>query len=313
MKTVVFKTESGSPDSPEWHAWRRAGIGGSDAPVIAHDAALFTKAPPWMDTINGLYLVKLGQRESNVDPNNWAIRRGRENEAPALALLEQRLGIRFSPGFGEMDSYEFIRSSFDGLSFEMDALAEIKVPGQKVHNLAKFGRVVDYYKPQIAHQALTAWGHPDCWSDQMTYFASYQPETSEIAIVDKPAKDYRALAEKLLVAECKFWERVQQSSAPCGQQWLDEAARYIKASEALDLAKKEVDSIKAGLIGLLGTSKKIEGGGVTAFRSPRVGAVDYTKLLNELLPHYSDEQLSELLNKYRKDGSESVMVKITQK
>lgn len=312
MKSVVFQTASGSPDTAEWHTWRLHGIGGSDAPILAADAGLLTDKPAWLKSANWLYLIKTGQKEQEDLSNNPAVRRGKENEEPARKLFEEQTGILVSPCFGEMDLHPFVRSSFDGLTFERDVLAEIKVPSQKVHDLAKFGRVVDYYKPQLAHQALTAWGHPESWSNEMIYFISHVPETGELVYVDKPARDYRALAEKLLDAEIKFWESVVNAVPPCGAEWLEAAARYVAVTAQLDTAKAEVETAKGRLVELLGPSKKMEGGGVSLIRTPKAGNVDYQAALQELMPGKSKEEIAEFCDRYRKEGSETLTVRVAK-
>ncbi len=312
MKSVVFKTVSGSPDTAEWHTWRAGGIGGSDAPIIAGEAGLITDKPGWLKSANHLYLIKTGQKEPEDLSNNPAVRRGKENEEPARRLFEEQTGILLSPCFGEMDTHSFVRSSFDGLTFERDVLAEIKVPSQKVHDLAKFGRVVEYYRPQLAHQALTAWGPPEGWGDQMIYFISYVPETGELVFVDKPAKDYRSLAEKLLDAEVRFWESVTQTVPPCGAEWVEAAARYIAVNANLDLVKKEAETAKEHLVQLLGSGMKMEGGGVSLVRSQKVGAIDYTALLQDLMPGKSKDEIAEYADRFRKEGGETLTVRIAK-
>lgn len=313
MKQVVFlKTESGSPDSQEWHSWRSGGIGGSEAAIIAYDSELITgKRPAWLQSINWLYRIKTGQEQAPDISNNFAVRRGKDNEEPARKLFEKKTGIFVSPCFGEMDGYPFIRSSFDGLTLDQDVLAEIKVPGNEVHQLAKFGRVVDYYKPQIAHQALTAWGHPDTWTTQMTYFISYVPETGELVFVEKPAKDYARLAEKLHLAEVQFWSSVVNAAPPCGQEWLEKAALYIEAVRKMEEAKALAEIHKQGLTDLLGSGKRLEGGGVCASRTERIGSVDYLKLLQDLIPSKSRDEIKVLCEQYRKPSTESVTIRIT--
>lgn len=310
MKSVVFQTVSGSPDTAEWHAWRKGGVGGSDAPIIAADVGLLTQKPAWMKSVNHLFLVKTGQRQEEDLSDNPAVRRGKENEEPARRLFEEQTGILLSPCFGEMESHPFVRASFDGMTFEQDAIAEIKVPSAKVHDLAKFGHVIEYYKPQIAHQALVAWGHPDGWEDQTTFFLSYAPETGDLAIVEKPAKDYRAMAEKLLQAEASFWASVEQAVPPCGTEWVEAAARYIEAVTRLDLAKAETDAAKGHLVDLLGNSRKMEGGGVSVSRSIKAGSVDYQALLQEIMPDKDDAEIKEICDRHRKEGSEVLTVRV---
>lgn len=149
-------------------------------------------------------------------------------------------------------------------------------------------------------------------SSSMTYFISYVPETGELVFVDKPAKDYRALAEKLFDAEVKFWESVTNTVPPCGSEWVEAAAQYIAAAAQLDVAKAEVEASKVKLVELLGTGKRMEGGGVSLVRAPKVGTVDYTALLQELLPGKSKDEIAEVCDKHRKEGSETLTVRITK-
>lgn len=310
MKSVIFQTVSGSPDTAEWHTWRQGGIGGSDSVIIAAEAGLVEDKPAWVKSANHLYLLKTGQKEQEDLSNNPAVRRGKENEEPARQLFEKQTGIFLSPCFGEMESHPFVRASFDGMTFEHDVIAEIKVPSQKVHDLAKFGRVVGYYKPQLAHQALVAWGHPESWTDQTTFFISFNPEEDDLVFVEKPAKDYRKLAEKLLEAEAAFWASVEQVVPPCGNEWVEAAARYVSLNTQLDLAKAEVDVAKSRLVELLGSGKKMEGGGVSLIRSSKAGSVDYMAAVKGLMPDKTDEEIKEFFERYRKEGSETLTVRI---
>jgi putative phage-type endonuclease len=310
MKQVVFNTVSGSPDTDEWHSWRMGGIGGSDAPIIAAEAGLLQNKPAWMKSVNHLFLVKTGQKEIEDLSGNPAVRRGKENETPARQLFEEKTGILLSPCFGEMETHPFVRASFDGLSFEQDILAEIKVPSLKVHEMAKFGSVVDYYRPQIAHQAMVAWGHPQGWKDQTTYFISYLPEENELIYVEKPAKDYRAMAEKLLDAEIAFWNSVTNKIPPCGKEWVDAAAKYIEINDMIELLETEAGLVKDRLIQLLGNGESMEGGGVLVKRSIRTGAVDYTAAMKSLMPEKTDDEIEAFLNGFRKESTETVTLKI---
>lgn len=65
MKVVNFTAESGSPDSPEWHAWRAGGIGGSDAAIIAFNGGLLKahEAAPWQRDYAGLLRIKRGEEK----------------------------------------------------------------------------------------------------------------------------------------------------------------------------------------------------------------------------------------------------------
>jgi putative phage-type endonuclease len=335
MIPVNFRSVSGSPDTAEWHAWRLQGIGGSDSMPIAADAGLI-KAAPWMDSLTALWETKTGRRGPKAI--NPAMLRGKNFEEEARQAYERKTGILVSPVFGEMDDARFVRSSFDGMDFAGNLINEIKVPSAKVHGLAKLGQVVDYYKPQLAHQALTAWGHPDAWKPcNEIHFTTYVPETKDIAVVQKSAMEYAAMAEKLFEAERKFWDRVSQDALPCGQEWMVAAMTYQLLDANLESAKAALAPAKAELIRLLGTADKREGAGVMAYRTVREGAVDNKQLLGYLeqaindlrgelarvcatagidprqCPAYNIEPVSDLAEKFRKPGSESFTVKVAGK
>lgn len=220
MKVVQFSdAQSGSPDSKAWHEWRAKGVGASDAPVIASHYGL-CKPASWMDNINDLYFYKTGIYDPKK--SNWVMERGRAFETVARERYEEITGEFVSPMFGEMEEYPFIRASFDGLSMEMDRIVEVKVPGDDVHALAEQGIVVGYYIPQLAHQALVAWGHPDQWDDEKHFidFCSYQPDTEDLQIVPVKPSQIAYIARSLIDYERDFMECVSRGFPPVGGEQL---------------------------------------------------------------------------------------------
>ncbi|MDD5707054.1 MAG: YqaJ viral recombinase family protein, partial [Kiritimatiellae bacterium] len=151
MKAISFQTDSGSPNTAAWHAWRAQGIGGSEAASIAFDAGLIPEKASWMPNLEQLYGRKIGV----VPPQelNGAMQRGTDGEGPAREKYEEITGNLVSPCFGEMDGREYVRASLDGLDFGGDLLVELKCAGQKVHEFALMGGIVPYYQPQVVHQA----------------------------------------------------------------------------------------------------------------------------------------------------------------
>lgn len=310
MKSVVFKTVSGSPDTAEWHAWRNQGIGGSDAPIIGSHIGLCSR-PSWMKSLNHLWLLKTMQIQPEDLSKNPAVRRGKEGEEPARIAYEKQTGNMVQPAFGEMDEHRFIRSSFDGIKFERDLLVEIKCPSKRVHDLAAFGKVVDYYEPQLMHQALTAWGPPEGWTTQQVDFASYQPETGDLVIVSTPAKKLRAHAEKLLKAEVDFWIQVELLTPPCGEEWMKMAAQYVAIENQMLALKKEKEETENGLIALLGAANAMEGGGVSVKRGSRQGSIGYSKILKDLLPGKDDDEIAAYTDGFRGPATESITIRLT--
>ena len=301
MKTEIFNTASGSPDSQEWHDWRGQGLGASDAPVIGAHHGMCEK-PSWAMSLHQLWELKLGMREGPKE--NAAMRRGKEGEVEARKFYEQKTGIYMQPGFGEMDGSNFIRASFDGLALFDPLVLEIKCPSEKVHAAAKEGLVVGYYRPQLAHQALVRFGHPEGWTnDMMMHYMSYVPETQDGALVELQVLELAKEAEQLYMHHQAFWSKVLLKEPPCGQAWESVAAIWLEAHAKLKEAEAIEKQARNAVVELMGGMPRNEGYGVLCFRQERVGSVDYAKLLSTL---NVDENV---VAKYRKSGSVSYVVK----
>lgn len=270
MKTVAFPgSDSGSPNSPAWHSWRQAGIGGSDTIALAA-AHRIISPPAWAKSLHGLWEEKTGRGKPTVV--NAAMRRGTEGEGPARAAYEAETGIPVCPAFGEAEFWPICRASLDGITFGGDLLTEIKCPSPKIHALAKAGKVVEYYQPQLAHQAMVAWGHPQGWNGQEIHFWSFVPETGDGALVSVKVSTLGTMAEQLLAAEQAFWALVEADTAPCGDEFASVAGLFLAADVEFELAKAEKERLRLRLIELAGNVPRIEGGGVVVSR--KVGTLD---------------------------------------
>ena len=321
MRTITFGGESGSPDSPEWHAWRAAGVGGSDSIIVAASAGLIHPAPSWVKPAQWLWAVKTG-RISGAIPDNPAMRRGKLGEGPAREAFIKKTGIQVAPMFGEMEgptnwniNSGFIRASFDGVSFCQKTLVEIKCPGERTHAEVEQKKVPKHYLVQMAHQGLVLWGHPDDWSsDVHAHYVSYNPEADDMKHLDhiKEGGVYfplvsvlKDLARQLLPELVAFWTSVSSDTLPCGPAWMAAASRYLAIEAELDEAKGRLEWARAKLIELLGDKPKEVGGGLSVIRSTRKGAVDYPGLVK--IAGITDEQVEA----FRKPGSESISIRRT--
>ena len=312
MKSVVFQTSSGSPNSAAWHAWRGAGVGASDAPVIAAGAGLIEPAE-WMSSVHKLWLIKTGQSEGPTV--NAAMRRGTKWESAARIAVEKATGIVIAPVFGEMDENPFVRASFDGMDFLQTSLVEIKIPSQKVHQMAKNGIIVPYYVPQLVHQGMTAWGPPGkSWDNKLAIFASYVPETQDLALVHKTGRElYQEFdVDQLYLSEQEFWRSVQSRMALCGDEFLALAAQYKRVDEAYQVADQEREKVRMQIVDMLGERDLLEGGGVRALRSERAGSVDWEKVVKKLATDFTipEETIVKLKESIRKKGSSSITITV---
>lgn len=303
MLAITFEQRS-----QEWLAWKKCGVGASESGSIAAAIGLLPEPTSWMSTIQELWEYKVGLRPpKQMHPG---MMRGVTYEDEAINAYEKVSGISTSPICGEMDGNSEVQASFDGVTFDQKIILEIKVPNQKVMDLAKNNLVVPYYEPQCAHQCLVAWGHPDAWpQDGEHHFFAYQPETKTGHLVVVQPNKYKDLAISLLPAIKAFWGNVQDKIAPCGDMWLQAAIRYRIAAAALEQAQHIEKEAKEVLLSAFpkGATKTFSGGGVTVTKSSKPGAISYASYIKDLkVPETA-------LEKYRGDPSSSVRITINEK
>ena len=65
------KIERLQQNTPEWHRWRKQGLGASDAPVIMGDAAFKTPRTLWSRTLVG-HLISSTVAPSKLSPSSDA-------------------------------------------------------------------------------------------------------------------------------------------------------------------------------------------------------------------------------------------------
>lgn len=197
-------------NSAAWLAYRRSGIGASDAPALMNESPYGTPFSLWAEKTGLL------KRE---EPNAYALaamERGKRLEPEARFKFEARIGAKF-PAINVMhDEHDFIKASLDGWEAVAKAFVEIKSPSKVEHAkalkamLKKTGEVTPKYKAQIEQQFLIT-------GAKKAYFVSYYPDymgskEHELAIVEiRPDPAYQA---RLLAALIDMWQRVQAKTPP---------------------------------------------------------------------------------------------------
>lgn len=189
--------------TPEWLAWRRDGIGGSDAATILGVA-------PFEDaTRANLIREKIDGWEKE---RNFAMRRGTRLEPTARVAYQRWASCDASPACVEHEQAPWMRVSLDGLcsnharipSERVHWILELKAPNWESHSIALAGVVPAYYRPQCQWQLLVT------GLDRLDY-ASYS-EHSRYAQKDRLAVirvEPDAEMQALLLEECgKFWAEV---------------------------------------------------------------------------------------------------------
>jgi len=239
MKELSFSFS----DRAAWLEWRGQGVGATDAAQLAAARGLVEPAA-WMEreAEQVLFWDKLGMGKSIT--MNAAMRRGVELEESIRSALEADLGF-IAPVCGEREDRPWMRASFDGLTIDGD-IVEIKVPNQKVVELARAGEVVGYYQPQLAHQAMVAWGDPQAWSgNERIHFCVWDDQVQEVVMVTWPSDRLRPLAAAMLPILDEFWDRVQRRIAPVGgAQWTGLATCLAEAKSEAALAEAAKERLR---------------------------------------------------------------------
>ncbi|HEY1190762.1 MAG TPA: YqaJ viral recombinase family protein, partial [Gemmata sp.] len=153
--------------SPEWLAWRREGLGGSDI------AAILGLSPYEDATRQSVFDAKVHGTER--DPN-FAMRRGTLMEPEARLAYMTRTRCTAPPVCVEMAGCPWARVSLDGLadngavipSQREEWVLELKCPGWATHDLALAGIVAEHFEVQCQWQMLVT-------GIQRCDFASFNP------------------------------------------------------------------------------------------------------------------------------------------
>ncbi len=251
-------------NTPEWHRWRRQGIGASDAPVIMGETAFKTPRTLWS--------IKTGRmQEGSAGP---AARRGRELERFARRAYERQTGIQVEPLCLVHQELEWMRASLDGLSFDGSTLLEIKCPlSLRDRASAQQGHIPSHYYAQLQHQLEVS------GAEQAHYWSFHG--TDGVLVEIRPDKEY---AKGLVEAEAAFWRLVKENRWPelaneeqdlsADPKWRRAALRYREVRLRLENAASEEHALNATLE-CMATARRTYGCGVEVLKSSRKGAVDY--------------------------------------
>lgn len=194
MKIITFSEGQSGPD---WHAWRKNGIGSSDIGVIAGSNPYKTPLQLWE--------VKCGFREE--DPINEAMRHGITHEDIARQWINENFNLHLKPICIEDPEVDYFRASLDGFDFDHQTLVEIKCPVSE----------------QVLDRARTSQAVPDYWMDQMQWeIMLSNPKKAMLALWDYRYEqcitlDMFGLIDRIEELRAKgkaFWRQVQIGKPP---------------------------------------------------------------------------------------------------
>lgn len=189
-------------DRLEWLAWRKQGIGSSDAAAIMG-------VSPWKTQLD-CYEDKISP-EINEE-SSYIMNKGNQMEPKIRAYFELTQARSFSPKLVVMAQFPQIRASLDGADESGEEIAEIKLVGLEDHEGAKKGIIPEKYYPQVQHQLMVTGAklcHYISYRDSAGDFSFHAENLHRISISSNP--DYQG---KLLAAELQFWESVTKKKPP---------------------------------------------------------------------------------------------------
>ncbi len=184
MPYVTIHLQQGTP---EWLAWRRQGIGASDAPTIMGEN-------PWKSADDLLQEKCSGETSTP----NAAMARGNALEPEARKRYETKVGVAFTPACLQSVKQEWLRASVDGVAANGTAVVEIKCGESVYRKVATSGDVPGYYYGQLQHILAVI-------PLESIDFYCYLPGRPELHL--KVARNERYIG-RLLETEYLFWQKL---------------------------------------------------------------------------------------------------------
>jgi putative phage-type endonuclease len=186
VNAVKHDVEQGSD---EWLELRRKHITASESLIIMG-------LSPWR-TREQLLHEKLGL----IPPQevNSAMLRGQLLEPKARSCAEEMLGTLFIPEVLQGIENPFMLASMDGVCIDNKYILEIKCTSKKNHELAKNGKIPDYYYPQVQHQISV------CDVDFCYYF-SFDGSSGIVVEVERDDK----FINRMIEIEYEFYQEMNK-------------------------------------------------------------------------------------------------------
>ena len=253
--------------SLEWHEHRAKYNNASEAAIIMDCAPKY-----WKTSKRILWEQKQGLRGSNVDPNNPAIKNGKEKESDALNCFNKNLNANTIPVVGVKGTYS---ASLDGFGTDAEGRSikvEIKCPmssNSEVWKLASQNEIAEYYHWQMVHQSHVV-------DTEQTFFFVYISDDQFLTI---PHLSSQEDTDALLKA---WWEFNDSEPDPDFVTMEDEQMRawvtdHQNLLQQKALLETKIDQISNSLKDRAG-DKNVISFGCKIQTISRKGSVDYKKI-----------------------------------
>lgn len=191
QSTLGFKIIELIQGSPEWHSWRKDGIGASEAPMVLGLSPYKSAHKLWQE--------KTGAIETK-DEGNYIFEKGKEIEARGRAHYELMNDKDCPAMCVEMEDFPFLRASLDGFNAQENFALELKYVGKN----AMGDEIPPHHMAQLQHQMMV------CGAKDITYIRSNDGVKFKADVVKRDDEYIKRLFE----AEIKFWQMVQDGIEP---------------------------------------------------------------------------------------------------
>jgi putative phage-type endonuclease len=178
-------------NTPEWHRWRRGGLGASDVPCLMGEDPWKSEATLTQEKFH----PRIGGR------TNAAMGRGIALEPLARASYCELRKVTVRPSCVQSRSHPWMRASLDGLNEDERLVVEIKCGESCYKKTAVVGRVPHYYYGQLQHiLAVLQYYSIDFWC--------YSPGKRPIRLEVRRDDSY---IRRLIEREKEFWDSIGPS------------------------------------------------------------------------------------------------------
>ena len=249
--------------TPEWLALRRT-------KVTSSDAAIIMGMNPWENVLK-LYENKLSGKQK---PRTAAMDKGIRLEPIARAYYTEKTKRQMEP---KVIIKDWAMTSLDGIASDGRVL-EIKCPGEKVHMMAKEGKVPDYYYPRIQHHMFLS------DSGETDYMSYYEDDyTGEVDVAIFTIERNQEFIDRMIPLEKEFWDCLESKTPPklfndrTDERWIILATEYLAATAKIAILETTAEAMKNELIQLAGESGA-RGAGISISKVERKGLVDYSRI-----------------------------------
>lgn len=238
----------------DWHAYRRAGIGSSEAPIIM---GVHKNKKEW--TLKKLLEQKRSKEILVDDKKHYILEKGKRLEPRIRAMLEVQTGLTFKPVCVINGKIIWLRASLDGLTACHRYICEVKFTGKANYDLVAAGKVPVEHWPQVQHGLMVTNAEKNFY---VVGIAKEHKKEKDILIkyleVEPDLPYQRILYEK----ELAFWNLVQgvgeaelsegdvveiqeADQVRAAEKWLDLKSKILALEKDLDEVDAELKAYAA--------------------------------------------------------------------